>query len=28
LTFLLDAALHRSGIDLAASVPRAPPSFL
>lgn len=28
LTFLLDAVLHSSGIDLAASVPRAPPSFL
>jgi uncharacterized C2H2 Zn-finger protein len=28
LTFPLDAALHNSGIDLAASVPRAPPSFL
>jgi hypothetical protein len=26
--FLLDAAFHSSGIDLAASVPRAPPSFL
>ena len=28
LTFLLDAAFHGSGIDLAASVPRAPPFFL
>jgi hypothetical protein len=28
LAFLLSAAFHGSGIDLAASVPRAPPSFL